>query len=225
MQKEEIIFDRMQKRSRVIIYGAHLVAKEVYRYLQKHRPDLKIETFAVTNLEGNPDFLEGITVRRIFDIASQPVPYILIAMPEKYHEEAARTLESLGFDEFEKIGLKKISLLKGTDMVWDLNRSSRKYFFEQSLNDYSWLDLFEKDRAGKKIEGRHYKFTILSRLSEQGTLKKLEGLDFKADYEKILGMYRNLGQLEMAENKSADRTEGCVDVFSTGNYRDSVGGS
>ncbi|MCI8362973.1 MAG: DUF4422 domain-containing protein [Clostridia bacterium] len=213
MEMGNTIFNKKIVKKRVIIYGAHLVASEVYQCLRKHRPDIKVETFAVTDVEDNPDVLEGIVVKRISDLEAHPYPYILIAMPEKYHGEAIRTLETLGFMDFEKIGLKKVSILKGKDMIQDINKNSKKFFLAESLYDYSWLDIFEKDGFGNKKEDRHYKFTILTRLSDTGLLEKLEKLDFWKDYERLLGPYLSLEQLETADDKSIGLDESHVAVY------------
>lgn len=213
MGKKLTILDKALEKSRVIIYGAHLIAKEVYHCLQRRKPDIKVEVFAVTDTENNPNVLEGIAVKKISDVAVKPHPYILIAMPEKYHDQAIETLTFLGFSDYEKIGLKEMSLLKGRDLVQEVNKISKKYFLAESLNDYSWLDLYEKEGSGNRIEDRHYKFTILTKLPDVGLIEKLEKLDFKADYEKVLGVYRNLKLLETTVNENVGINENCVDVY------------
>ena len=46
-----------------------------------------------------------------------------------------------------------------------------------------------------------------------GLIEKLEKLDFKADYEKVLGVYRNLKLLETTVNENVGINENCVDVY------------
>ncbi len=208
MEREESLFDGKTEKKCVIIYGAHLVAKETYRCLKKRRPDIRVEAFAVTDTGDNPDVLEGVAVKKIADLKGFPNLYIVIAMPEKYHKEAVRTLEHLGFLDYEEVGLKRISILKGQDLVQAVNGNSNTCFLQESVNDYSWLDLFEKKDRGEKIEGRHYKFTILTRLSDEGLQEKLEKLDFKADYDRVLGPYRSLKGLK-SNNSSMTAEKEC----------------
>ena len=69
-----------------LIYGAHLVALECFRYLCKIGKRELFLGFAVTELEGNHVEIECIPVRQIKDYSSLAASgdcFVILAMPEK----------------------------------------------------------------------------------------------------------------------------------------------
>ncbi len=179
---------------KIIIYGAHLVAKELYLYLKGTKKNVDFWGFAVTSLKGNPDTLEGETVFEIKEFSgSKDDVYILVAMPEKFHSEVIDYIVSLGFVSYATIGLQGISYLLGDYIVANNNTN---YILSESVNDYNWLDLYQTEDADKRIRTNiHYKFAILSRFTVEQRMEALDKFDFEEEYQQTLGTYRNLHEL------------------------------
>lgn len=124
----------------ILIYGAHLVALECYRHLCRCGCGDRVIGFAVSDIQDNPDELEGKPVKSISDYISHADKCtVVIAMPRKYHNVVESGARDLGFDDFVHIGLEDMSLIKGD---WLISSCSNLLPFEirKSSNDPSWLD-------------------------------------------------------------------------------------
>lgn len=179
---------------KVIIYGAHLVAKELYQHLKRTENNMDFLGFAVTSMENNPTILEGQTVAEITTYCEwKSEAFVYIAMPEKFHKEVMQSLETLGFHQYDTVGLKKISMWLGKDIVLMNEKRSNGFLLKESENDYTWLDLYEQNEINvDSRRTRHYKFPIMTRFSREENFQKLEKFRFFEDYEEVLGTYRNL---------------------------------
>ena len=156
---KNLVDSALQSKS-VIIYGAHLVAKELYECLVRTGRKFVFLGFAVTSLEDNPKTLENEKVVDIMELSEyKKEAYVLIAMPEKFHDEVKGYLQKLGFYEYGAVGLRGISCLLGEDIVeWNDGKEGR-YQLAESKNDYTWLDLYERGWNDIPISTvRHYKF-------------------------------------------------------------------
>lgn len=212
--------DEALKTDTLIIYGAHLVAEEIYRYLKKRNPKIDVLAFAVTDREQNPAVLEGVPVLPISELLVHRETFVLIAMPEKFHKEVAETLKSFGFHRYGTIGLKGISLLKGREVAQAVNERSRKFYVSESKNDYSWLDLYEREANGNIIRDRHYKLAILTKIPEKNFLEKLEALDITAEYRKILGIYRSLRFSGGTSSGNGKISDGYLNIYMATCHKD-----
>lgn len=79
----------------VIIYGAGRVGEDIYEQL---REDKNIIGFAVSDLDGNPDALNGIRV----DVIDHYIEYagtatVILALRNIFHESIYRKLQKMGF--------------------------------------------------------------------------------------------------------------------------------
>lgn len=84
----------------VIIYGAGRVGKEIYEQLQE---DKNIIGFAVSDLNGNPDAINGIRV----DVIDHYIEYagtatVVLALRNIFHEAIYRKLKKMGFKKIVK---------------------------------------------------------------------------------------------------------------------------
>lgn len=114
-------------KKEILIYGAHLVALECARWLIQSGKRDNIVGFAVTELAGNPDELEGIPVRKLEEYSKQCNELtVIIAVPEKYYTEIESHARSIGFCNFLRVGLENMSKLKRKRFLsvqnnqWDL---------------------------------------------------------------------------------------------------------
>lgn len=215
---EEIVRHALEN-GQIIIYGAHLVAKELYLYIKNLEKRFDFLGFAVTSTDDNPSILENERVFGISSYQDKKEAYVLIAMPEKYHKEVEEYLKSNGFFNYGAIGIRGISCLLGEAIVKENHVNGGKYLLQESKNDYSWLDLYEKEESGDIRSIRHYKFPIMTRFSREESFKCLNRFCFKEDYENALGKYRNIHTLPSSGRDSQIRES--LDMYMVTSHRDS----
>ena len=195
-QNMELELKRILERGQILIYGAHLVALELYRYLRFLYEDFEFAGFVVTRIEGNPAELEQEKVIEIQDCQASRDTTVMIAMPEKYHDEAETYARKFGFSDFIRISLEKMSELKGKQILCGCKQyGSLKFYLYEDDYDGSWLNMEEEPEAPlpeKTEERRHYKFPTLFYLDLASMFRETERFDFHKDYERVLGAYRNL---------------------------------
>lgn len=198
----------------VIVYGAHLVALECARWLIQNGKRDKMVGFAVTDMGGNPDEIEGFQVKRLEEYEKQRQDLtVIIATPKKYHDAIERTLREKGFCHILKISLEEMSELKGHSLLLaQENRRVLPFTLEEDENDPSWLNMLEEkidDFNDKRRieEKRHYKFPTLFYLDGETVFQESEKLDFREGYEKVCGKYRNLHTLPICTAQSMDIRE------------------
>lgn len=209
---------QIKEASTVIIYGAHLVALECARWLVQIGEKDKFLGFAVTDMERNPKTLMGFAVRKLTDYGGRNRDaLIILAMPEKYHMEAEQYARGQGFSYFIKVGLNKMSELKGMRLIeLQTDFPLLPFWLKKDEKDPAWLDMVEKREEGetKTIETetiRHYKFPTLFYMEEGKMLEDAAMRDgFCSEYERICGCYRNLHMLlhgrKLKENESEVRS-------------------
>lgn len=184
----------------ILIYGAHLVAIELYRYLKALNIKFQFAGFVVTDMEGNPEVLEQKDVLEIADYQADKNVTVMIAMPEKYHDEAEAYARGLGFSTFIRIGQREMSILKGRQLLYDYKKYGLSCFdLYEDPNDASWLNMTDSLQSCQSVQvqreplaERHYKFPTLYYLSSEIVFHIAKKFDFYGDYERVLGTYRNL---------------------------------
>ncbi len=212
----EDTLEKALEAEELIIYGAHLVALECARWLIKNGKRNKLRGFAVTDIVGNPRNLAGFPVKKIEEYQSRSQSLtVIIATPEKYHDEIECYLKGKGFYPVFKAGLECMSRIKGRYLV-GRQRSYPYLPFILEENDYdpSWLDMVEKNsvfseadaRAGKNL---HCKFPALFYLEEETVFEKAAYISLSADYEKICGCYRDLHAQPVFDIQKVDIEELC----------------
>ncbi len=180
---------------KVLIYGAHLVAKELITYLKK-RGINNIVGIAVSSKENNPDELCGRKVKLIEDFDRDV--HIIFAMPEKYEDEVRRHTEKLGFKSGTFIGLRGISYILGEDIIADYDNANKRFRLIESEKDYTWLDLVDEE------SGNRFRFPILSRLSREKNLEFICKKDIEKEYSVFMGEYRRINGQEKADKNVKD---------------------
>lgn len=181
--------DRLQNiKGYLLIYGAHLVALECGRWLVKNGHQNKVVGFAVTGLEGNPSEIEGLPVKKIEDYMEQCCDLtVIIAMPERYHDEVEHHARNYGFRQFVKLRLEDMAKIKGEELLLEQDAYPRLSFvLEASENDPTWLDMmdqssFHTDDGGARWKRLHYKFPTLFYLDKETVFAKSETLNLYKD--------------------------------------------
>ena len=175
---------------KILIYGAHLVALECFRFLIYKGKESSITGFAVTNRSGNPEEIEGYPVKEIGEYQDlRHVVTVIIAMPKKYHAAVENHAREKGFQKFIQVSLEEMSLIKREQLLWEQrSRIGFPFVLEKSGRDGSWLDI----RRQREETVRYYKFPTLFYRNMDDVFEETENLAFQKDYQKVLGSYRNI---------------------------------
>lgn len=210
------------KKGRIIIYGAHLVAVELYRYLRAVETNFEFEGFVVTAAEGNPKELEGEKVRELRDCRAAKDTTVMLAMPGKYHMEVERYAREFGFSSFIRVSLEGMSQLKGRQILREYGKYKNLDFeLYEDAYDTSWLnmahcsDIHSQDDLKGDLARQHYKFPTLYHLDMERIFQEAARLSFYKDFEKIFGTYHNIHRLPADENAEAysDDQEALMHIY------------
>ncbi len=170
-------------KENIIIYGAHLVARECYRELCFLGYKDRVLGFAVTDMKDNPQAAEGLSVRVIDEyVQYADSRLVIIAVPAKYHKEIVRVLEHHGFHNYETVSLEEMSEKKADRLIAEAGKSL-SYKLEISDNDPTWLDVFGS--AGEKLI--HCKYPTLFYLDDKEMLSRSKSL-FDEYKERLSGI-------------------------------------
>lgn len=217
----EVRIKNALKKGSVMIYGAHLVAVELYRYLRKTDKNFRFIGFAVTTAEGNPAELEG---EKVFELQELPIETdmritIMIAMPKKYHDEVEIYARKFGFSFFIKVSLEEMSEIKGRLLLaeYEKSRSSRFYLYED-MYDTSWLNIADNrdvEKRGYDLGKRHYKFPTLYYKNSEDVFHEMEKFDFHRNFESTFGTYHNLHwyPVNKVSERNTERLKKILNVY------------
>ena len=130
------LYNKLNKSSEILIYGAGLYANEVYPVLKKMGLKTKIKSFVVTSTEHELEEIDGIPVRafdeeRILNLESYT---LLIAVNKKNSYEI---LESLQENKFQTIVLLIDYILLNIE---ELGRVSQELFLKYIIDGYIWKE-------------------------------------------------------------------------------------
>ncbi len=192
--------------SNIIIYGAHLVALECYRYLRTQGKGNKVIGFAVSDTKDNPSELEGKLVKCIDEYSEYtPDCTIIIAMPQKYHDTVMARARSLGFDGFETYSLESLSEKKGKRLIED---GHIPFELRKTSNDSTWLDAY----VDGAVSCKRFKFPTLYYLDESEVIK--ESIRFFDKYSVSLEGLSELKSLPVcAKRKTTTQVEHILNVY------------
>jgi len=84
------------------IYGAGIVATSIYTAIKELYHAVP-QAFVVSDMQGNPDTIDGIPVKELSAIAVEPTAKYVIAAPEVHHSAIAESLCDLGVQESQLI--------------------------------------------------------------------------------------------------------------------------
>lgn len=187
----------------IIIYGAHLVAQECFRYLEHGGNKERIRGFAVSDMADNPDSLFGIPVREIGEYESIcDEVIVIIATPEKFHNTIEKYIMERGFMTSYKLSLEEMSELKGIVLKESLNSDEdSEYILLEDDLDKSWLNIVPRSECGEKV-WKHYKFPTLYYEDWSFLEAAFKKFSIK-DAEKCTGKYHNLHSIINADDNCA----------------------
>lgn len=145
---------KIQNSKHLLIYGARIVAKEVAGCLMGAPYFCKIDSFVVTDMEGNPENLLGVSVIDYREAKKRyPDALVLVAVMEKYAAEIAELLKSEGFYN--------VIFLTFECDLWSLIRGN--YYRELRLSEGKEYPTLEEElqtvegaeKSGKDAQGVH----------------------------------------------------------------------
>lgn len=92
--------DYLNKYDKLVIYGAGNIGRlTLERLLTKYK--IKVIGFAVTSIEGNDSFIEGIEVREIkYYLDKKDEILVIVSVAEKYQAQIINLLKNLGYKNF-----------------------------------------------------------------------------------------------------------------------------
>ena len=191
----------------IIIYGAHLVAMEVARWLKEEGLAENILGFAVTDTEGNPECVEGVEVRRIEAYVPEHIDaVILIAAPAKYHNEIEETCKKHGFTMCYRIGLETFSEVKGCGLIQESKEKMPAGFeLKESTCDTSWLDLC--------VDDVYCKFPTLFYRNKDDVWSALKDWQKSQAYTDICRMGEDIHKLSAPETYDVDMISETMQIY------------
>lgn len=126
----------LEEAEKILIFGGHLVAKELYQYLKFHHMEEKVAGFTVSSKENNPTDIEGMPVKTIEEYAELPkdIP-ILLAVPEKFFAEIREHLHSRNYNTLIEIGNFGLAMLENQDVISYLRKNHPWMEAVQDVNE------------------------------------------------------------------------------------------
>lgn len=126
----------LDKFEKILIFGGHLIARELYQYLKFHHMEEKVAGFAVSLTENNPADIEGVPVKVIEEYTEMPkdIP-ILLAVPEKFFTEIRERLCNQGYSNLIEIGSFGLAMLENRDVISYLQKNHPWMEAVQDVNE------------------------------------------------------------------------------------------
>ena len=94
------LINEIRLAKQIILYGAHVYSYSLYIALKTHI-DFNVVCFLVTDLQNNPDYIDGIKVIALSDLPDkQKTSLVVVAIPEPYHDDVVRSLIQYGCNSY-----------------------------------------------------------------------------------------------------------------------------
>lgn len=136
MQNREFYLEIIKNVSSVVIYGAGLMGKSLYKVLTDKPFEKYVEAFIVNSLENNPNQINETEVIQLSDADSYKHSYILVALHEKYLKDAMKELTDNGFNNLIPVSF-------DSDLWSDIRG---KWMIENGMLNYKKMDkLYSKE--------------------------------------------------------------------------------
>ena len=133
----------MKDVDKIIIYGAHLVGRQVLAYLNFHGMKEKLLGFAVTEKADNPDSIAGFQVKMVDGYECfRESALVIIATPEKFIDEIEEGLKQRGFTNIIKLGNQGLARLQNRDVIEYFNKFFPSLNVKQDVDEFFCVDIF-----------------------------------------------------------------------------------
>jgi len=118
------VFDSL-KYDKLVIYGAHLIAENIFLLLRKKFPQKEVEAFVVTDTANNSTEIMGVPVYNANEYFEKQEKNqalsVIVAVPEKYWGEIADNLEKYNILDVYYIGINSAAEMLGSILVEHIN--------------------------------------------------------------------------------------------------------
>lgn len=122
----------LQKAKKIVIYGAGTMGRAVKRCLEEKPYNIKINSFIVQSLENNPRIIGDVPVVDLAHADLYKKDLLLVALHEKYVDQAVKDLQQEGF-----INIVPISF---DSDVWSDIRGNW-FYYQQIVQNVDYLNL------------------------------------------------------------------------------------
>lgn len=131
----------LEKAEKILIFGGHLIAKDLYQYLKFHHMEKKVIGFAVSAMTNNPSYIEGLPVKQIEEYTGiRKDVLILLAAPEKFFMEIEAHLHKQGYSNIMEVGNFGLAMLENQDAISYLQKN------------YPWMDAVQDKNEALCVE-------------------------------------------------------------------------
>lgn len=108
-EKKKILLKNLEKSRYIVIYGAGTVGKRVYKFLEESGLCHKLLAFVVSDINGNPDEIEGYPVKNYREYSCVPDINYVIGLSYDKQDEVAIGLAKVNVVEERIIRLDKMT--------------------------------------------------------------------------------------------------------------------
>lgn len=191
----------------IIIYGAHLVAIEVARWLREEGIGDNILGFSVTDMDGNPTCLERLAVRKIEEYAQMHInAVVIIATPTKFHDEIETNCKKFGFSVCYRVGLEEFSEVKGQILIQEKGKNLFGDFeLKKSIYDASWLDLC--------VEDTYCKFPTLFYRTKDDVWDEVGRWQKSKTYKNIFEISKHIRELPITKDYDVNKVVETMQIY------------
>jgi|GEM_PF-470466 len=110
----------LEKNKEIVIYGAGLWGKKIYRYLKDKKITPKY--FVVSNKEQNVSDIDGIPIISIIELEQKPDMLVFIGVPDVSKGDVKKILKEYDFCNVLDFNYHILSLKNDKDIAWKVKR-------------------------------------------------------------------------------------------------------
>ena len=186
----------MDNSPKIIIYGAGIIARQLYYSLLRHKKKADFVCFAVTSEQGNPSEIDGVEVKAFEECLPKAKEcYIYLAMGERLWGTITKYIEDRGCRVYKKYGFKQINELEFDDFIYEFNKNNSSINILDDVFDDTYQNIVEKgapiDDLHDILNVQHCKYLMHVAKDSKWLEEGFTGFDLRKNYEKQLGKYRN----------------------------------
>lgn len=231
MTELKALLDKINNK-KILIYGAHQIAKDFYKYLCIHNIGDRVVGFAVTSKNGNPEDIDGLVVKTIDKYIYEKDDLIVyIATPERFFDDINDALIKNGFCNVEKLGVRGISKLENEDIIEFINKNYKKLVARECKNEYCCIELDIANKTRRLLCFGAYplndkSISILSKLNDGYDDTLIKEFNISQVHEKrrdnikvlVVGGYKQIADLENLSSYEAPIVVGTALITDASNF-------
>lgn len=162
--QNELILE-LQNVKEIVIYGAGTMGRAVKQCLEEEPYNVKIKSFIVQSLENNPSMIGNVPVVDLVHADEYKKDLLIVALHEKYIDQAVRNLQCEGF-------INIVPITFDSD-VWSDIRGNW-FYYQSKTQNIGFLDLQENFAVKNDFHIYIVRSVFDRQLTEQIPQKKFE---------------------------------------------------